>query len=230
MIKHIKIVLIIGCCMGMSTSLKAQNYRADLIKVYEKLNKSAFKLEVQMKMNHWNALTPSKTLKGVVMRKANNYYTNLAGRVTLQNPFYTIMITEKDKNIFYMPTKKSNKNVSQKEALTMMNDTSMFKNIKLIYADATGNTYEMIKPTLGMKKMQVKISNTNVLKEVRYYYEKSEETPIKEVVISYSKLVFNPSFNTNDFSEKKYFKKINGKETLTAAYKDYKLSYAGNYR
>ena len=140
------------------------------------------------------------------------------------------MITEKDKKIIYLPVNKSSSNNNQQDELALMNDTNMFKNIKLIKTDASGKTYEMINPQIGMKKMQLTITSNNVLKEVKYYYEKTEESPIKEVLITYSNVNFNPTFSDLDFSEKKYFQKINGKEVLTTAYKDYSLLSGANYR
>ena len=71
------------------------------------------------------------------------------------------------------------------------------------------------------------LSASNTLKQVKYFYERSENNPTKEVVISYKNVQFNPTFGKNEFSEKKYFNKINGTEVLTVSYNNYTLLKGG---
>lgn len=207
-------------------STNAQDLKKDLIKVYEKFSDSSFEMEIKMKISHWDGSAPAVS-KGKVKRKEDNYYSSFDGQVTLKNEEYTVLITERDKNMIYIVNQRTEGAPSGKEPLTMMKDTSLFKNVKLITADASGKIYEINQPQFGIKKMRLKISAHGILKEVKYYYERTEESPVKEVFITYSNVVFNPVFKTTAFSEKKYFKIVNGNAVLATAYNNYTITNGG---
>lgn len=177
-----------------------------------------------MKIIHWDASAPVIST-GKVKRKGDNYYTSFDGQINLRNKDFTLLITERDKNIIYLPTQKNEE--KEDDPLTMMKDTSLFKNVKIVLADAQGKTYEILNPQLGVKKMRLKISRKGILKEVRYYYEKTEESPVKEVLVMYNNVLFNPTFSSSEFSEKKYFRLVNGEAALTTAYKNYTITNGG---
>lgn len=222
----ITLFLLLSISMLNNSSAQSQDFRADLIKVYQKFEKSDFKMELKMKIIHWDASAPVVST-GKVKRKGANYYTSFDGQLNLRNARFTVLVTERDKNIIYLPNQKNEEKVDIQDPLTMMKDTSLFKNVKLITTSAAGKVYEINQPQYGVKKMQLKISKQGVLKEVKYYYEKTEESPIKEVLITYSNVVFNPTFSSTEFSEKKYFKIVNGKAVLTPVFKNYTITNGG---
>ena len=228
MIKRIKIIVICSACCLITNGLNAQDFRADLLKISQKLSASSFKMDVKMSVYSWTGATPISTTTGVVKRKGDNYYTLFGGRINLLNASYNVLITEEDKNIIYIPLKNVENRKSRNQELAMLPDTSFYSNnVRLVKNTASGKTYEIKQPQLGITKMRLKISTSNTLKEVRYYYKKTDESPVKEVVITYNNMVFNPSFSGAEFSEKKYFNHVNGKEVLSSAYKDYTLVNGG---
>lgn len=206
-----------------SINLNAQKINSDLKKMAIKY-KSDFKMDVEMNITYWDLSKSKEVSKGNVKRKGNNYYSNFEGRINLKNQHYNLIITENDKHIIYIPITSINK----KNNHDLLPDSNLYeKSIKLIKSDKYSSHYEISNPIYGMVKIQLEVTKTNILKKVKYFYQKSEESPIKEIVITYKNVVFNPIFSTDDFSEKKYFSIVNNKLQPTPNYKGYKLIKAG---
>lgn len=225
MIKYSKIIASFLFCFIIHGYV-AQDFKADIIKSYKKFSNAAFQMDVKMKITHWDSSIPSTVSTGTIKRKGANYYSRFDGKINLKNSKYNVIITEQDKNILYFSFENSDKEVVPQNDLSMMNDTAKFKNVKLIKNDASGKEYEMINPQIGMTKMRISIANNGVLKQVKYYYEKIDDIPVKEVSITYSNVTFNPKFSSTTFSEKKYFQIINNKEVLASQYKNYTINNA----
>ncbi|NQX98769.1 MAG: hypothetical protein HRT73_12945 [Flavobacteriales bacterium] len=202
---YLKILVIIFISLFVEQNLFAQDFQKDLQKVTEKFNEFSFKMDITMKIYHWNSGSPTISSSGHVKKKGDDYYSNFDNRITLINKIYTVMITELDKNIIYMVNSKLGKRISN--PVDILPDTNFIKNnVKLLSTKTQFKIYEVNDLKAGIKKMRIKISLKNELKEIRYYYDKMEQSTVKEVVISYSNIVFNPKFLTSDFSEKNTLK------------------------
>lgn len=218
-----KIGIVATFIFSFQNSVNAQNFKEDILKVTEKFQNANFKMEVQMKEIHWNNVTQPIVVKGEVKRKGDNYFTDFADQINMINDKFQLVVYKNEKKIIYLKIKDY-----KKEELTnnsqMLPDEKMFnKDVKLISNNESGKEYEISNPMPGIAKMKLKITKDNVLQEVKYRYEKMEGNPVKEVVITYSKVVFNPTFSSTDFSESIYFKIVNNQPVPTLKYKDYAL-------
>lgn len=221
-LKKINIVFLV--LLLITVKINGQNIKDDLVRVAQKMAQNNFKMNVQMKMVHWEESLPSTISKGIVKRKGNNYYTDFDNQINLINDKYTVIVAKEDKQIIYTEVSNADNTANPNEKITSLPENEEFyKNAKLLKSDKSGNIYEIKKPQFGMVKMVIHISKDDVLKEVVYHYEKNEHLPIKEITITYSNVVFNPAFSSTEFSEKFFLKKVNGKVVLTEAYSDYKL-------
>lgn len=207
------------------TGVNAQNIKEDLLEISKKFNEVNFKMNVQMEVMHWNESLPVKISKGIIKRKENNYYTDFDNQISLVNNKYRIVVTKLDKQIIYLDLEKVNSSVfdNDKELAKLPEDEAFYKNAKLLNSDKSGNSYEITKPQYGIAKMKIVITKDGVLREIKYYYEKTEDSPVKEIAITYSDVVLNPTFSSAEFSEKKFFKIVNGKPVLNDLYSDYKI-------
>lgn len=221
-LKKINIVFLL--LLLITVKINGQNIKDDLVKVSQKMAQNNFKMNVQMKMVHWEEALPSVTSKGIVKRKGNNYYTDFDNQINLVNEKYTVIVAKEDKQIIYTEVSNAENTANPNENfMSLPENEEVYKSAKLIKADNSGNVYEITKPQFGMVKMVIHISKDDVLREVVYHYEKNEHSPIKEITITYSNVVFNPAFSSTEFSEKIFLKKVNGKVVLTEAYSDYKI-------
>lgn len=228
MIRGIKIATIIYCFGLFQTMLHAQNLKEDMFKVAEKYQAYSFKMNIEMKINHWKSDEPSKVEKGIVKKQGDNYFSDFGDQTTIKNKRYSLMLLKQEKYIQYIDLTQLAKNDSsgyQHDYLEILKaDTTNYnRNAKLISADDKGKEYEVKVADGPIKKMRLKISNNYVLQQITYFYEKTEESPVKEVIITYNNVVFNPTFVSDEFSEKKYFRIVNGKAILTSTYKDYTI-------
>lgn len=207
------------------TGVNAQNIKEDLLEISKKFNEVNFKMNVQMEVMHWNESLPAKISKGIIKRKENNYYTDFENQISLVNNKYRIVVTKLDKQIIYLDLEKVNSSVfdNDKDLAKLPEDEAFYKNVKLLKSDKSGNIYELTNPQYGIVKMTIAITKEGVLREIKYYYEKTEDSPVKEIAITYSDVVLNPTFSSTEFSEKKFFKIVNGKPVLNDLYSDYKI-------
>lgn len=225
-INSFKITLGLTLVLFWGNLLIAQDLNKDFKKVAEKFERSNFKMDVQMKELHWNKAHQPIVVKGEVKRKGDNYLTDFGGQVNLINNHVQLMVYKSEKSMIYVNLDESRENQSNENSV--LPDQKLFnKNAILIQADANGKIYEIKHPHPGMKRMRLKIDPTNILREVKYYYEKIEGNPVKEVIITYSNVVFNPGFSVSDFSEKKYFNIVNNQAIPAIKYKEYKITKVG---
>ena len=221
-----RMVLLLFFLGGFAVAF-SQNYKDDIIKLNEKYQDVSFKMNVEMKISYRNTTEPSVVEKGIVKKQQDNYYSDFGDKITLKNKKYNIMALKNEKLLVYMEiaTNATNLNHEQMDYLTLFKtDTNNLDNhIKLITSSKESKTYEIRLGHNGIEKMHLKMSANHVMQQVTYFYEKSDENPIKEVVITYSNVVLNPKFSVSEFSEKQFFTIKNNKAIGSEKFKDYTL-------
>lgn len=208
----------------------AQNYKEDIIKMNEKYQQAtSFKMNIEMKISYKTDADAPVIEKGVIKKQGDNYYSDFADKITLKNKNYSVLVLKSEQLLTYMeignntyPAEQSNQ--PDYLALFKADTNNLDKHIKLIAATKESKTYEMVLKQNGIEKMHLKMSNEHVMQQITYFYETSDENPIKEVVINYNNVTLNPKFSAYEFSEKQFFVIKNNKAIPSEKFKTYTIN------
>ena len=210
-------------------NLFSQNEKTDLKKMNETYAHAAsFSMKIEMQIQSGNEGTnESRFYKGIVKKSGNSYYSDMAGKTTLLNDNYYLLIDNDHKLMICSKPlgkrEKGNTNVSE-----IYEDSSMFEGAKMSYVFANS---EHKKIRLNYKEgifdeIDITINSiTYALEEVVYSYRKNSDADVQfsKVVIAYKAIMFNPKFSSADFSENKFIVRSKGKLIPAQLYSDYHL-------
>lgn len=212
-----------------STDLSAQgDWKKDIAEMNKTyMSASSYRMNIEvMSFAKKNDVKPFVIYKGEVAYSGTSFYSQMAGRVTIQNKKCFLVVDKKQKVILYRKNKKEQKIKNDVFSIANLDSALIYmeKSVTVKYLLNTAAEKRIIIEYKGgeIEKIEMVIDpKNNTLAELIYYYRNSENAQM--VKIRYSDLNINGTISGSYFSEAAYVTVKNNKVIATSKYQNFEV-------
>ena len=168
---------------------------------------------------------------GMLRKTKSFYYSKFSGSEMISNSKYTFIVNHNEKVITVFDIPQILDLYKKQELINI--DTLLSGTDSVAYKGIANGlkTFSFYSTSSDIYRTELSVdAKTNFISKVVYYYKEPDEEDsydVDRIVIEY-KNVSTKKPDDSFFSEKKFFEKINGKLSVTAAFSKYKLKVVEN--